>query len=461
MLEIRVTAADAGPEFRSNRETSSEFAATNAGTAMLVRGFAPLFQIYIFLVLALPSGSFMGVNFKLPLYVLLLPAAAAVFIHQKRRSVLPVTLLIAIPAIWLLWIALAIQYQFEAAGALRQYADILLTLLTCWMAALFCSSTRAGALRLLRTILFAEAFACALKVVLLAYAFIRGVPVTEIVATLDRVFGVDLMTMDLGALLGRIQFVSDSAIPLCLFATLRYRHLLRIGFLASAALMMLFSVSVLFSFSRYFWAFSVLAIVLGLVLARKDKTYWGLLSMALVLTFASLPLLSGLLQARTSQEVVTESDSTRTEQISALKGFFFDAPLLGHGLGTYVTTSIRSDGDAKYGYEVQLLALSGQVGIAGLTLLGLLCFYYYQGLWRRASRGALNKAVILVLLCAWLAAGLFNPLLLNPVGAISYVLLFCFVRLNQSSKQGRTTNEATETHAVTISSQQALPGHGR
>jgi hypothetical protein len=425
--------------FQSDIGVASEPAVADVGTLFLAKSFGPLFQFYIFLLLALPSGNVLGVNFKLPLYALLLPAAAAVFLQQKQRSIMPIVLLFVIPGVWLLWIVISEMYQFEARGALRQYTDFLLTLATCWMAVLFLDSRKAGQILLLRTIIFAEAFACALKVSLLGYAFIRGVPVTDIVATMDRVFGVDLMTMDLGALLGRIQFVSDGVIPLCVFATLRYRHMLRLGFVTAASMLLLFGISVLFSFSRYFWAFSALAITLGFLLARKDRTYWGLLCLGLALTIGSLPLLAGLFAVRTSQEVVTESDTTRVEQISDLKTFFWDAPILGHGLGSYTTTTIRSDADSKYGYEVQLLALLGQVGVVGASFFGALCLYYYRSLWSAEFNGLLNRVVILALLFSWLIAGFFNPLLINPVGAMSYIILLCFVRLHIGGKGLRRT----------------------
>jgi O-antigen ligase len=395
----------------------------------LRRSFRPLFRVYIALIVVVPSGSILGLNFKIPLYALLLPAAVVYFFSNRHANRTEIGLLLFIPTLLVPWIVVAQFYGFDIYGSVRQYADILLTFLTCWLATVYCERTTKGSLSLLRMVLYAEAFASAIKVALLGYAFLRGVPITEMVALLDKVFGVELMTMDLGTLLGRIQFVSDGLIPVCIFALLRYRQALRIGALQSGVVLLLMVISVIFSFSRYFWAFSVLAFGLGLLLGRKDKFFFVVLTFLIGSSLLSLPLLKGLVEARFSQEVVSGSDDARVEQIAALKQFFFDAPLVGHGLGSYTPSVIRSDTDAKYGYEVQILALSGQVGILGLLILSALCMFYFRELWPRSRSELAGKVAVLFLLLCWLAAGLFNPLLLNPVGAVSYASLLCLGRM--------------------------------
>lgn len=392
---------------------------------LLARSFNSLFCLYLFLVIVLPSGSVFGVNFKLPLYALLLPSALYVFCRQEPVKMREVAFLLMAPAIFLIWVIEAQVYGFEIAGSLRQYTDILLTLLTCWLAVLFCRTSRGARVQFLRTVIAAETLASSLKVVLLVYALLRGVPVTSLIEAIDHAFGVELMTMDLGALLGRIQFVSDGLIPICVFAILYHRQRLRIGAWTSLIALTFLLFSVVLSFSRYFWAYTLLALVMGLTLGKKDRVYAVLLAVLVAVTLLSLPLLSALYQTRFSQEVAGDSDTARVEQIAALKLFFLDAPLLGHGLGSYTSQVIRSEDNSKFGYEVQLLALFGQVGLAGMLVFAGICAFYFRCLWPKERSELLNKGALVLLLLAWLASGLFNPLLINPVGAVSYAVIMC------------------------------------
>ena len=59
---------------------------------------------------------------------------------------------------------------------MRQYSDIILTLFTCWLILVFCEQRRNGPVSLIRLVIFAETIACVMKVALLAYATVRGIP---------------------------------------------------------------------------------------------------------------------------------------------------------------------------------------------------------------------------------------------------------------------------------------------
>jgi len=392
---------------------------------VFARSFSPLTCIYLFLVIVLPSGNIFGINFKLPLYALLIPSAFYVFCRQRTTTLREISLLLLAPAVFLIWVIEAQAYGFEIAGSLRQYTDIILTLFTCWLAVLFCRQSRRASVQFLRVVIAAETVASSLKVALLVYALQSGIPVTSLVETVDRVFGVELMTMDLGALFGRIQFISDGLIPICVFAILYYRPRLHMGALSSLIALALLIFSVVLSFSRYFWAFTLLALVMGLILGKKDKVYSVILVTLAGVVLISLPNLSRLYEVRFSQDVAGDSDSARVEQVKALESFFVDAPLLGHGLGSYTSQVIRSDNDFKFGYEVQLLALCGQVGLVGMLVFAILCLLYFRCLWPRNRSEVTNKTGLILLLVAWLASGLFNPLLINPVGAVTYAAIMC------------------------------------
>lgn len=423
------------------------------------KSFGALFCLYLFVVIVLPSGSILGVNFKLGLYGLLLPSALSVLLSDGRMRLSEVALLLMTPTVLLVWVVEAQVYGFEIAGTLRQYTDILLTLLTCWLASLFCRRSEQAKLQFLRTLIFSATVASSLKAGLVVFAMARGVPVTSLVNAIDRIFGVELMTMDLGALLGRIQFISDGLIPLCVFAILCYRQRLRIGALASVASLTLLIFSMILSFSRYFWAYTLLGLAMGLILSRKDRVFAFLTLTGLIATISTLPLLNTLYQTRFSQEVAGQSDSARVEQIQALDSFFLDAPLFGHGLGSYTSRVVRSQSNAKYGYEVQILALAGQMGLAGTTLLAFLCAFYLRCLWPENRSELFRKSILCLLLLGWLASGLFNPLLMNPVGALSYASIMCMGSLTPFEAQSyRRTFETQHERLVPIGSRGDIPG---
>lgn len=402
-----------------------DFGLDPRAAVLLDRVFGSLLSVFIFITLFLPSGTVYNVNLKLPLYALLLPLALFRF-FRSRQATLPALLRLAgIPALAACWLLIAFIHSVPAAGALRQYTDIVLTFLLCWLVLVFCNDDTARLLRFLRITLLAETATALLKFVIILYALAHGIPVVTLIATLSTVFGVNLMTLDFGALLGRIQFVSDAVIPVCVYTVLRHRDLLRIGNTRASLTILLLLFSVLISFSRYFWVFTALAFVLGLLLGKRDRFQALLLGSLGALLLASLPLVIPLYQLRLSQDVAGYSDDLRTSQSSALKAFFLDAPLFGHGLGSYIPTLLReTDTEAgRYSYELQLLALAGQIGLVGLVGFATLLLWYFRALWWRSQVELRDGLSLGLLLLCWLAAGFYNPLLLNPVASVIYAML--------------------------------------
>ena len=392
--------------------------------ALLDGAFTWFFFTYVFVTVFLPGGSFYGVNFKAPLYVGLLPLAAYSVFRLKQSTPTHLELLVAVPTTLAAWIVLAQIYGFGPASSYRQYLDILLTLLLCWLTVVFCNGDDGRRLRFLRMVLNSVIATAMLKIGLIAYAVLRGIPVVEMVAWLSKVFGFDLMTMDLGALFGRVQFVSDELIPVCIYLVLRHRDRLHLGNLRASLTTLLLMTSVLFSFSRYFWGFTLFAFALGLLLGKRDRFQAVLAGVLGVVFLASLPVLIVLYQLRFSQEVAGSSDLQRAEQIQALENQFVDAPLLGHGLGSYANWVLRDTTEAgRYSYEVQYLALPGQIGLLGMVFLLALASYYYRALWWRSSMSPRDRIGLTLLLLFWLAAGLSNPLLFHPVAGINYATL--------------------------------------
>ena len=304
-----------------------------------------------------------------------------------------------------------------------------MTLASCWLAAVAMDDGEDSKLSLLRTILHAEVIACVIKMLLLGYSFAKGIPVSVMVDGISDAFGVELMGLDFESALGRIQFVADGLIPLCLYLLLRYRTRMRIGVLSGLGMFLLLTLSLAFTFSRYFWAFAGLTFVLGLVLGKKDRFQATILAALAVVVLVSLPLLVTLYQFRFSNAVAGDSDNIRTQQIPTLERFFSSAPLFGHGFGSYPNAVIRSV-KVPYEYEVQIYALAGQEGLVGLTLMVMLLALYFAPLWPRTWQAVPRKLGLLAILMVWLAAGLFNPMLLSSAAAMSYAFIRCLAGID-------------------------------
>lgn len=394
----------------------------------LVRLFRRLLAVYIFMLVLLPSGSIFGLNVKFLCFFLLLPAGLQMFFSRRRATVARVAFGFAVPGLLLLWLLLSQCYGYEPAYAMAQYKDVMITIISCWLAALLCAEGEGETVSFLRIVVYSEVTASSLKFLLLSYAFARGIPVTQVVEGIKNVFGVSLMTMDFESMLGRIQFISDGLIPICIFAILRYRKELSLRGGAAVTMLLMLLVSDFFSFSRYFWGFGVLAIVLGLLLGRKDVFQLSLIAILSAIVVLSLPILTTVVKLRFSNTVVTSSDQERTAQIGALKGFFASAPILGHGLGSYSHRIIRND-EAPYSYEDQLLALVGQVGILGTALLVLLAVYYFRDIWRIQARGIVQSLGLTVILLAWICAGFFNPEVISSAASVSYAAIAAMASL--------------------------------
>jgi hypothetical protein len=392
--------------------------------APLDRAFDYFLYAFIFVTVFLPSGSVYGINFKSPLYVGLLPLAAYSIFHRGQASIARLLLTLGIPLLLVCWLAQGVFNGFALVTAGRQLDDILLTLLMCWFAFIFCGQQEANRVRFLRVVLNSVVAAAVLKLGLIAYAIVHGISVVVMVALLSKAFGADLQTMDLGSLYGRVQFISDEVIPISIFILLRHRNIMGIGSMRASLTILLLLTSVVFSFSRYFWGFAAVAFVLGLLLGKRDR-FQALLFIVLGLSIlATLPALTALYQLRFSTSVAGESDTARAEQVPALTAFFLEAPLFGHGLGSYTKQVVRGNTEAGfYSYEVQILALPAQIGLIGVALFILLAAFYYSDLWWNSPLNYADRTGIGLLLFFWIAAGFSNPLLFHPLAGVNYATI--------------------------------------
>lgn len=392
------------------------------------RMFTPLFRICIYLIVILPSGTVFHVNVKLLSYALIfLPALNRLF-GRSRQTLLHLGLLILVPTTLLFWVLIGQLYHFPQLLSIFEYRDIMIMLVSSWLIAVAIGEDQQARVSFLRTALHAEVAACILKAALISFAILRGISIADLVNTINHLTGANLMGADLGdvSALGRIQFGADGLIPLCFYVLLRYRGRLGIRTYSAFVMFLLLTFSLVLTFSRYYWAFAVVALVLGLLFGTRDRFYAVLLIGFTLLFTVSLPILIPIAMFRFSVDVAGGSDDARLVQINALKRFYWEAPLLGHGLGSYPDEVVRSE-ELPYVYEVQLLALACQVGLIGMLFFVAIAVYYFYALfpwnrpWHRALLSAQLSAWALLGFC--MIGGLFNPILLNSAVAVSYGLI--------------------------------------
>ncbi len=383
-----------------------------------------LFYGYIVLLILLPTGSVFGVNVKLLAFLPLLFGA----LNRMAREDYPLNSMSWNLFVLCAFFAWAFLYLFqpinEPALAFSQFKDVVTTLAGCWIIRLFATSDRE---KFIRVCIFAMAFAGFLKVFIFGYAFMAGIPVSAIVEGISKQFGVVLMSLDMGDFGGRISFVSDTLLPICIFALLCLRNRLGItAFQATVALVFLL-VSDLYTFARFTWGYTAVAIALAFVVSQKDRMHkWYIAACVAVVAYLSQAIFATI-AFRFSLDLMTSSDDLRVWQIKALKEFFWDAPFFGHGLGSHPNL-IRSD-ITPYSYEVQILAVVGQVGLIGSALFLVILFNYYRKSFNFSENKRYQLAVLILIVC-FIANGFFNPSLLSSASAVNFGLLFMLASLN-------------------------------
>lgn len=395
--------------------------------------FPFLFSLYTVLLVLLPSGSVFGINVKIIAFLLLFPVSLYQFVSSRPITYISTSGLLLPLLLLSLWLLLAFFKGNSIALAFLQYKDFIVTIVGCWFVSLYVGDDESNAIRYLRLVVYCVALTSLAKLVLLLYAIGSGIAIVDIVTRISTFFASDLVTTDFsaaGEVGGRFQFVSDTLIPLCIFSILSLRHKLQLAGIQALILNSLLLASALFSFSRYLWMFCAVAVCVGVLLARKDKLLLFYAFIAIAVAILSFDYIQDLVILRFSDALTESSDVERTAQTPALVNLFVDAPLMGHGMGSYSHRVIRSD-DLLYSYEEQLLALAGQVGVIGLLVLTGIVLRYFRGLLIMRHKDRSYQLAIVVLTIVFVAGGMFNPCLISSGASVSFGVLMALSRVDR------------------------------
>lgn len=308
------------------------------------------------------------------------------------------------------------------ALAFSQYKDVLSTFLGCLFVRL-CTLDPADRLKFIRLCIYTVAIGSAIKVYIFIYCYLDGISVSDFVDRISSIFGVKLMSMDIDGVGGRLQFPSDNVLPICVFALMSQRKHLRVGPWTSFLVTALFVVSTIDTFSRYIWASTLLAALLGMLVSRRDRMHWVYIGLAALTIAIFLRNVIELVELRFFSPLASESDLQRVGQIASLKRFFWGSPFFGHGMGSFPLDYTRSS-EVPYAYEVQILALCGEFGLVGMGLFFCLLVDYYRKAFTFSEGTLTYRLCVFAILLDFLAAGFFNPCLLVSLSALCYGLIF-------------------------------------
>ncbi len=385
-----------------------------------------VFRIYVFLLILLPSGGIFGINIKMFLFFVLTVLTFREIL-TRDNGILDICFVLAIPLMFSIWILLSQLYSVSIIDSIAQFKDLAATLGGCWFASVFVAPGQKKRFQFLKLVVYSECFIALAKVGVLVFAFLSHGNVVDTMEAISKLFNVQLMTVDFENSAGRIQLVSDALAPLCAFTIFCFRRELRIKQSVAVIFSALLLFSIVLTFSRYLWAFGVVAIILGLLISKKERVHLFFIALVLSLTVYAFQFVSAIFELRFSEKTADYSDSPRIVQQAALNDFFYDAPIFGHGFGSHAVNEIR-DIKLPYSYELQSMALAGQLGIVGLALLIAVLCYYFRGSFSFNRGNRLYQTSVLMLVVFWLTAGFFNPYLISSTAALSYGTLLALAR---------------------------------
>jgi len=270
------------------------------------------------------------------------------------------------------------------------------------------------------------------KIFILILSSVFGIPLTVIIETISKVWNIQLMTLGVeDSVLTRLQIPMDSILPFVFYVLVGQILISKKNRLRNNFCLVLLLISLLLSFSRFFWGISIGAIGLSLIFNANlsTKIYYAIVATVLgYLLYQFTPvgdMVSQVIETRfgANANVNSSSDIFRDMQLNAMRSRFLDNPIFGHGIGYFIPSLIRNS-ITPYLYELQTQSMLMDLGIVGstifvLTLLIVIFGYCYN----RVESRFINIALTLLFLGLWVLGGMYNPLLFGASGGI--ILFFC------------------------------------
>ena len=260
-----------------------------------------------------------------------------------------------------------------------------------------------------------------------------------------QIFNVEatMMTMKLGNLtFVRIQSPSDIIVIGLLPFFLLIPKMKRSRKFICAVLLAIYTMIV---FSRVYMVEFASFIILALIFEWKEipkKIRCIGLGGFVLSSFVWFKPVFKMIQYRFFSPKVVESDSVRKIQIQELMSGIMEKPLLGHGMGSYLTDLIRST-TAPFSYEAEYLSFFYQFGIIGFILIifGIIVVYI-KGIWQYMKYNSIEVKLFTALCLAWMIVRpVFNPAFygmqngFHVIGLLLINAYFCIEKIKISHEE--------------------------
>lgn len=331
------------------------------------------------------------------------------------------------------WYVIGInQNPLISSGQYDQFKVFMITLFVPCTALYLLQEKLITPQRILRTLIYANAFYCTIKVVLMVLHVMGLVNAW----TIMHETGFRYMSMHIIGDIGRIQTSVDIATPFLVFFALQSDNL-QLGFSKKfkAFYFIIAALSTFLSFSRVLiFGYGLSVILHGMTLRLASQIrFWTAFVLLSVVGIAAVgpDKAATVVEKRLFSHDNTQSDATRRMQIEALMNGCDENPIIGKGLGGYTLECIR-DYTLPHAYEVQWMAFLMQFGILGLTIiLAPLGYLTWRLIEPPLSR---PKLCYFLLLGLWLVSGFTNPFLISLTSGIIYMMFLLAGEISNQHK---------------------------
>ncbi|MFX5307889.1 O-antigen ligase family protein [Acinetobacter baumannii] len=386
-----------------------------------------LFELLIYSSIIMPSGTISGINFKLILVFILI----GLIIVYRNKIIVNAFINIMPIIIFLLFCVFYsyLIYRFDSSFIFSQAKDILVFFVVFYVGISY-AKNRYGYEELIKLTIRSVFLLGLIKLLIIVYSKISGIDVSIIIESISNIFGVSIMTFDVeNSFLSRINFTSDSILPICIFFLTE--RLIKKGFSFKTLIVFLvICLSALLTMSRFQWAFSIVSVVLALLMnANNKKSFFAIVFLAIVgFSALSLSAVQQLIETRFDSRIVSASDIERTIQQKAIYYQINENPFFGSGIGSYIPNVIRSD-YAKYSYELQIPALIMQLGFIGFfILIALIATPLISSM---NHKKPITIFIFSVLIVFWLYGAMFNPILFSSSAGVVFMLIYAMLKTSR------------------------------
>lgn len=372
-----------------------------------------LFYVWGLSISILPSGYLLGINIKLALLVLL--SLFSIFYIKLNKFNINDYIIITLIIIFT---ALNLINGLNEEYCLSQSKDILAAVSMPIIVYILVKNNIINYKIFLDYSTNWIFFGALFKILLVIYTYVFSLSFITIIEEIGNFFQIQLVTYEFEGVGGRIQLVIDFLLPGAIY----YKIVTSTKSIKNYIVIFVLLISCFLTFSRYIWISTIIAIFLSIKYNNIKYFFYLIFFTSFFIIFNSelVSYIYNVVQLRFSENLINVSDNERYIQFEYLLSWIYDAPIIGHGFGSYPKSLIR-DELLPYSYELQIMALFGQTGIIGVLCIIIIFLYYYRNILQLFEYNKSKASSILILLIMLVSAGFFNPILFSSAASIFYV----------------------------------------